>query len=37
MLNIAIIGQESSGKSTLCKYLSKHFDGAYFNELLNLI
>ncbi len=32
MLNIAIIGPESSGKSTLCKYLSKHFDGAYFNE-----
>ncbi len=32
MLKIAVIGPESSGKSTLCKYLSKYFEGVYFQE-----
>lgn len=32
MINIAVLGPESTGKSTLCKALSEHFEISYTNE-----
>lgn len=32
MFRIGVIGPESSGKSTLCKYLAKRYDGIYVPE-----